>query len=63
MNGTEVNRGYLRKVAGAAYLQQLADGCTLEVTFKVAFTGSDATQALAFPVKTLGILNSANPPL
>jgi len=29
----------------------------------VAFTGSDATQALAFPVKTLGILNSANPPL
>ena len=36
---------------------------TLEVTFKVAFTGSDATQALAFPVKTLGILNCANPPL
>ena len=63
VNGTEVNRGYLRKVAGAAYLQQLADGCTLEVTFKVAFTGSDPTQALAFPVKTLGILNSANPPL
>ena len=63
VNGTEVNQGYLRKVAGAAYLQQLADGCTLEVTFKVAFTGSDPTQALAFPVKTLGILNSANPPL
>ena len=63
VNGLEISRGYLRKVADAAYLQQLADGCTLEVTFKVAFTGSDATQALAFPVKTLGILNSANPPL
>ena len=63
VNSTEVNRGYLRKVAGAAYLQQLADGCTLEVTFKVAFTGSDETQALVYPIKTLEILNSANPPL
>ena len=63
VNSIEVNRGYLRKVAGAAYLQQLADGCTLEVTFKVAFTGSDETQALVYPVKTLEILNSANPPL
>ena len=63
VNITEVNQGYLRKVAGGSYLAQLADGCTLEITFKVAFAGSDETQALVYPVKTLEILNSANPPL
>ena len=39
---------------------QLADGSAFKVIFKVAFSGSDETQALAFPVKTLIILNSTN---
>ena len=60
VNTYEVTQGYLRKVAPASYLMQLADGSAFKVIFKVAFTGSDETQALAFPVKTLIILNSTN---
>ncbi len=55
---TELNRGYLRKVAPASYLRELADGSTLKVIFNVAFSSSDTTQAsaLAFPIKTLNIV-------
>jgi hypothetical protein len=62
VNYAEVNQGFLRKAAPATYLSQLVDGGTFTVTFKVAFSGSDETQALAYPVKALKILNSANPP-
>ena len=62
VNYVEVNQGFLRKVAPATYLSQLVDGGTFTVTFKVAFSGSDEAQALAYPLKTLKILNSANPP-
>ena len=60
VNGTEVTRGYLRKVAAANYLMQLAEGSTLTVIFKVAFAGNDESQALRFPLKTLVILNSTD---
>ena len=62
VNIYEVTQGYLLKVAPATYLSQLVDGCMLTVTFKVAFSGSDEAQALTYPLKTLQILNSANPP-
>lgn len=39
---------------------QLADGSTFTVIFKVAFSGSDETQALALPLKKLVILDRTN---
>jgi len=60
VHSVEVNQGFIRKLVKPDYLALLADGCTLTVIIKVAFTGNDETQALVFPLKKMVIINNAN---
>ena len=60
MHSILLNQGFITKIAKTDYLALLADGCTLTVIIKVAFTGNDETQALVFPLKKMVIINNAN---
>ncbi|OJA23531.1 hypothetical protein BGV47_32060 [Burkholderia ubonensis] len=53
VNGSEVDRGYLEKVAPYSYLQELGDGSALTVEFEATFDQStDEANAVPFPLRT-----------